>query len=325
MNDIEDTQYEAGPPARPSIAILLSFLAPGLGVVYVGRLMAGLVINLLFILVVLLFVIAITLFHFFPLYSAAVLAITWLVMCSLSAWTAVELIDDGKARRTHAFQHPLVYALIAIATFAGPLMLTAHFTARHLVTIVSVDDPALVPQADSGDYLLVDRTAYRSQTPQRGDLVTIRHPDDDRLTTLRVVGIPDDEVAMNGFTLAVNEDMAHYAPLTSEAVRHAEVERRDDLDLLVEHNDDRRYVISLARGASHDRPDANARLGEDEYFLLADKRTVVEEDGDPSHSDSRHFAAIDASHVEGRPLYVAWSTSPESGDIRWDRIGLPVR
>ena len=324
MNDDMATSRDATPPKRGAIAIFLSFIAPGLGLVYVGRLMAGLVINLLFVLFVLLFVITSTLFSFFPVYPAVVLGLCWLMMSSLSAWRAVELIGDEDARGGRAFQHPLIYILIVVATFAAPLALTAHFTFRHLVTMVAVDDPGSFPQAQPGDHLIVDRTTYRNRSPQRGELVTLQVPGDDELVTLRVVGLPGEQIAMDGFVLQVDNRPSHYAPLETEAIHSADVDADSPMELWIEHNDDQRYVISSMAGVPTEGLGARKKLGDDEYFLLSDNRSSIDSTDNRTHVDSRHFGAVDAQYIEGRPLYVGWSTSPDADDIRWERIGLPV-
>lgn len=324
MNHQQATSDGATSTPRGSVATLLSFIAPGLGLVYTGRLMAGLVINLLVVLFVLLFVIVATLFQFFPIYAAFVLGAAGLLSCALSAWRSVELIRSGEARRGRSFQHPLIYVLVAIATFVAPLAMTAHFTERHLMTMTPVDDLAMVPQLERGDHLIVDRTVYRDRAPQRGDVVTIRIPDTDELTTLRVVGLPDEQVTMDGFVLRVGDDSAHYTPLEPEAVNTAVLGDRDPGEMWVEHLGDQRHVITSFAGAAPEGQNARYQLGDDEYFLLADNRQSTDDDGESTHVDSRHFGAVDAGHIEGRPLYVGWSTSSNAGEVRWERLGLPI-
>ena len=324
MNDQQATSDQAAPSARGIVAAVLSFVTPGLGLVYVGRLMAGLVVNLLFVLFVLLFVIATTLLQFFPLYPAMILILVWLIMCALAAWRCIEVIDDGEVRRGRSFQHPLIYALVAVVTFAAPLAMTAHFTDRHLITVVSVDDPAMIPQAQPGDRLIVDRTVYRDRAPRRGDVVTVRVPGSDNLVTLRVAGLPTEQVATNGFILQIDNQLAQYSPLDSAAVNTAVLYEDASRELWVEHIDDQRYVITNLVGIPLDPLNSYHQLGDDEYFLLADNRSNVDDGGDATHVDSRDFGAVDAGHIEGRPLYVGWSTTQNAGEVRWERIGLPI-
>lgn len=312
---------------RPLAAALLSFLAPGLGLIYAGRPVGGLIVHAFAILVVLLFIIAAGVFEFFPVFPAFVLATAWLVLCSLTAWHCIDILRVDETRRPRSYDHPLMYALIALMTFVGPLAVTGHFAFRHLVAVVSVDHPTMYPQIHAGDRLWIDRQVYRAQAPRRGDLVAVRLSDSEELAVLRVVAVPSDHVKVHGFTVVVNDELAHYSPLQSHAIASATVSEPSGIEFWVEENHDRQYVISFAPGTSNDDVPRQLQLDSSQFFVLADNRAVLDDDLQEasSLSDSRHFGAIDASQIEGRPTYVAWSTSEDSGSTRWERIGLPLR
>jgi signal peptidase I len=323
----DDTMTNDGErSARRLPAVLLSFAAPGLGLFYVGRPVAGLVVHALCVLVALLFLIAATIFDFFPVFPALVIATGGLVLCSLTAWHCLEIIDEDSPTRQRAYHHPLMYALVALMTFLGPLAVTANFAWRNLVTVVPVEQPTMYPQVHDGDRLLIDRRIYRNDAPQRGDLVALRLPETEELAILRVVALPGDQVSVHGFTVVVNDQVAHYSPLESKAMASADAPDSADLELWVEQNHDRRYVISLVPGASPPILERDIALDDNQYFVLADNRAMQtgELQGHPPLSDSRYFGAIDGSRIVGRPTYVAWSASPDDKSTRWDRIGLPV-
>ncbi len=314
-----------GGPSAPT-AVILSFLAPGLGLVYVGRLLAGLVVNLLFVLIALLFVISTALLEFFPLYPGLVLLGTWVAFCALSGWRAVEYIGDDEVSDGRAFQHPLIYALIALLTFLAPLAMTTHFTARHLLTVVAIDDDAMVPQTWPGDRVLIDRTGYANTTPRPGDPVAITHPHTGELAILRVVGTPSDVIEIHGYTVTINGTPLYSAPANDEITSAPTVDSDDTSEVWVEHNHDRQYLVSIRRGtAFYDEP-VELTLSEHQYFLLADNRSLPEGDGaSPHHADSRIFGAIGLDQIAGRPTYVAWSNSSDSGKAQLGRVGLPTR
>ncbi len=321
MNENQSSPQTKNQRRRTVTAIASSMAAPGLPLIYTGRLLAGLVINLTFVLVVLVFVIATTLLQFFPLFPGLVLVVTWLVLCGLSASKAVELITRSKARHHLGYQHPLLYALIALLTFLAPLAITSHFTARHLLTIVPVEHPTMLPQTQPGDHLLIDRTIYESTPPSRGDLVAVRIPGTDELAVLRVIGVPSDDIDMQGYTLSVNEQLFDYTPWDPQATFIDE----HHTELWIEHNHDQRYLISIIPGTRVDNAISNLELRQDQYFVLADNRSAFATGEESSlRSDSRNFGAISADDIEGRPMYVAWSTSPDTGAPRWERIGLPT-
>lgn len=294
----------------PLAAFLLTLFAPGLALVYTGRLLAGLIVNILFVLVVLLFVIVASVFQFFPLYPAVVLVGTWMVFCALSGWRAIEMIDDGDARRGRGYQHPLLYALIALVTFLAPLAATAHFTVQHLITVVPVEHDAMAPQHVSGDWLVVDRTAFQNEPPTRGDVVVARLPQTGERTVSRVVATPSDHVQMQGYHLLVNDELIEHSRFDGNAPDTVD----DDSELWVEHNHDRHYVISVTTGSLVDISLQGMNLGDDQYFLLSDNRSFID-DNHYRPLDSRGFGAVTADNIEGRPLYIGWSPD-------FDRIGL---
>lgn len=315
----------SSPERHPVVAVVYSFLAPGLGLIYVGRLLLGLFVNLLFVLLALCFFIALSIWKFFPLFPAIVLASAWLVLCALSAWRSLEIIARQEVGPPQGYHHPLFYALIAIVTFAAPMAVAVDFAQRHLFSLAPVESMGLYPHAHPGDHLFIDRTVYRSTPPKRGDLVALRLPETGELAIRRVVAVPQDEVSMHGYTLVINDQIIDYTPLEPEWITHGELDPDADPSVWVEHNHDRRYVISMTPGTVMNSAIAGLKLDEGSYFVLADNRSpAAPEQTTIQDADSRIFGPISRDHIEGRPLYIAWSNNPETGSTRWSRIGLPT-
>jgi signal peptidase I len=89
----------------------------------------------------------------------------------------------AKARRALE-RYPLVAAEVALVCLA--LLLRRHF----LLTIVLGE--SMLPTIKPGQVLLVDKRAYDSAQPHRGDIVVARYGQD--LIVKRVVGLPGEEV-----------------------------------------------------------------------------------------------------------------------------------
>jgi signal peptidase I len=324
----EDADSPAPAPSRhhssPVVAVLYTLLSPGLGLIYVGRLLAGLCVNLLFVLATLLFVVFANVIKFFPVYPALVLVAAWVVLCALAAWRSVEIIAQEKPHTPKPYQHPLMYALLAVLTFAAPLAVTAQFTANHLFGVAVVDSLVMYPQARPGDRLLIDKTVYRADEPARGDLVAVRIPSTGELAILRVIGVPSDQIQMHGHTLIINDSPVEFAPLNPEWISLGELDDDLGLQVLVEHNHDRRYVVAMSSRGSGGATVTGLELGKDTYFVLADNRSALADEQGEGQTDSRTFGPISRDHIEGRPLYIAWSYHPDTGSPRWNRIGLPT-
>jgi signal peptidase I len=63
---------------------------------------------------------------------------------------------------------------------------------------------SMTPTLRAGDQVLVDKRAYRSVLPRRGDLVVFREPRTRAVTLKRAVGLPGDMVAIEDGVLVVN-------------------------------------------------------------------------------------------------------------------------
>ena len=62
-------------------------------------------------------------------------------------------------------------------------------------------------------------------------------------------------------------------------------------------------------------------------FLLGDNRSQVPVHRTPGTKmrDAREFDSQRLELLRGKPLFVLWSSDPDSGAIRWDRIGRRVQ
>jgi signal peptidase I len=64
------------------------------------------------------------------------------------------------------------------------------------------------PTLQDGEFILVNRLAYRLGTPSRGDIVVFRFPLDPSQDLIkRVIGLPGDHVAIRGGSLYLNEQI----------------------------------------------------------------------------------------------------------------------
>jgi signal peptidase I len=99
------------------------------------------------------------------------------------------------AKARQAFRHRWL-AAAGVALISVLLVLHARFR----LTIVVGD--SMLPTLKSGDVLLLDRRAYQSSEPQRGDIVVARYAA--KLIVKRIVGLPGEELEVKTGTLYVN-------------------------------------------------------------------------------------------------------------------------
>ncbi len=313
-------------PRKRWLAVLLTYLCPGLGYVYVGQLVKGLTLNLLFLLALEVFVIAFSVLKFFPILPFLVLVAGWLIFATLLAVDVRKQADEaGDDYVLKGYNHWTIYLVAYLVSFLVPVVLTLNFTTHRLWRLQTVHSSAMYPTIQSGDTVLTDLNAFHKDAPVRGEIVATTDPDGGSMEFLRIVGVHNDIVRMEGNTLYVNDEQVGRAPLKDDEITHAELDKDNGLLAWVEFNQGQRYVISVSPRVFSELTMPPTRLESDEYFLLADNRSQVPVHGEHTKiRDSRNFGKVKGDDLVGIPRYIFWSTAPD-GSIRWDRIGLRVR
>lgn len=103
-------------------------------------------------------------------------------------------------------------ALLSIALFLGINALSAR---------VRVDGFSMRPTLEDGQYVLVNKIAYRSSVPDFGDIVVFHFPiDPDQDFIKRVIGRPGDTVVVENGWVTVN-DMVLDEPYIAAAPRYS--------------------------------------------------------------------------------------------------------
>ncbi|MGH2942748.1 MAG: signal peptidase I [Solirubrobacteraceae bacterium] len=90
---------------------------------------------------------------------------------------------------------PVVLTVVLLAVVAR-----AFFVEPFRIVSVS-----MAPTLGDGDQVLVDKRAYRTALPRRGDLVVFRAPRTGDVMLKRAIGLPGDTVAIEDGILVVNE------------------------------------------------------------------------------------------------------------------------
>ena len=99
-----------------------------------------------------------------------------------------------------------------------------------------VEGNSMAPSFLPGQYLLIDRTAYRLRPPRRGDVVTVQHPGlDEKALLKRVVALPGERVTLWRGKVLIN----------GQPIEGPRLEEEETLG-------------------------TEWRLGDDEYFVLGD-------------------------------------------------------
>lgn len=323
-----DTEYLGEVrPRRLSIALALNALWPGVGYVYCGRVSVGGAMAF-FAMTAGVCVLAFGwLANAFVLKPVGVLVVLWAwLQVGMALELSAVLQREGPRYVLRRCNHPVVYVCVLLVT-ALPFGLGLLTFAETTAGLVEIHDMSMFPRLAPGDVLVVDKGAYRSRLPRRGELVVVQSSHEPA-RVLRVVGLPGEEVAVIGSEVYVNGE-----PLLTEQAGTvvfsgtltgtlsgtltgsdgdtplvATVERSRDGGV--------RYPTFVAAGGGSNERFGPLALGRRELFCLGDRRDLA--------ADSRELGAIQLGDVVGRPRRIVWSRAG-NGTVRWDRLGLDAR
>ena len=163
--------------------------------------------------------------------------------------------------------------LVRPAAEIATLLIMLYVVLTFAVDALAIRDDGMRPNLAAGQQVLVNRLAYRLTPPQRGDVVAVRDPNNNgQLIARRVVGLPGEQLEVIGNQVLVNGQTLIEGYLDPTSLQ----------TLLGDRQITRRQF----------------QLGESDYFLMSDKRTVG--------IDSRDWGAIQPDRIAGRLGIVFW-------------------
>ena len=194
-----------------------------------------------------------------------------------------------------------------------------------------VPSGSMAPSIYIGDRIVVYKLAYdlrvpftltriaRLAEPARGDVVTFKSPEDERLLVKRIVGVPGDVVALRANALSVNGIAARYEPLPAEAVSEVPAASRARHRILKESvlGSERRIMLKQpipGRGAGTFGP---VEVPAEHFLVLGDNRDLSR--------DSRVIGFVARERILGRAESVAFSLDYDNYfQPRLDRFFTPL-
>lgn len=174
-----------------------------------------------------------------------------------------KLLDTRKRKHRRLLREIALY--VALFTFCIYILPT------YLIQKTFVDGPSMENSLYNGDTLLVDKVTYHFTSPKRFDVIVFypQNNHDSEYYVKRIIGLPGETVQIVGSTIYINNE-----PLEEFYGKDA---------------------ISYAGLASDP-----IVLGEEEYFVLGDNRTVS--------LDSRYVEVgkVTKESIAGRPIFRIW-------------------
>jgi signal peptidase I len=286
---------------EPWLAAVLSLFAPGLGHLYTGRLVPGLVLFLLSLLFVPLVVLA-------ALVDRSTVVLVVLIAAGVAlpgVYLYAVLGAYRSARRQREdyqpreYNRPSLYALFILVGSAYAV--GGAWYVPHVFEAFYIPTESMAPNILDGDHILVNKLAYQRRIPQRGDVIVFRVPRKPGLTWIkRVIGLPGDTVEVRA-----NEVLVNGRKLERDRVPAGAVPVPLQGEVFEESNAGRRYRILVGKEESADQ--AKTTVPEGTCYVLGDHRD--------RSSDSREFGPVPLASILGSVPYIYYPAAT------WERFG----
>jgi len=275
---------------KPIIAALLSSVTPGLGQVYNGQMIKGIIFFLATFLLIILLSFTGLQFHFYGLMTIIMITLLFWLFIVLEAWFAAAKI---KEIRLKSYNKWYIYLLIVLLTF-GIDFISTDFLVKDILGIrgYRIQSGSMQPTLRQGDYVMVNIKHHGSKKLQRRDLVVYKFPEDPTKEFLgRVIGLEGEKLEIRNKWVYVNN-----SPLQEDYKTH----------------EDSRIF------AEKDFPDSNSiRDNYGPVIVPWDSCFVMGDNRDRSY-DSRYWGFLPLKNITGKASYLYLST-----DIA--RIGRSMR
>lgn len=192
-----------------------------------------------------------------------------------------------------------------------------------------VPSGSMRPTILEGDRIYVNKLAYglrvpfttswiaRWDTPHRGDIVTLKSPDDGVRLVKRVIGLPGDRISMHGNHLMINGVKSGYKITDDGQTCRLPNGRVVNVLIAQETLADqtgavRTHALTLTPGAISRSTWDDKVVPKGQYFVMGDNRDMSR--------DSRFIGCVPEDSIYGRAGYVALSLDPANNYFpRWDR------
>jgi signal peptidase I len=296
-------------PARsPLIAVILSLAATGLGQIYCGRIVRGLVMFL----GSLLFVPAIVVAALLPPATVVLVGLILALLTVLGVYVFAVVDAFRLARRgrdlfqSMDYNHPLVYALFILVGLTYPAG-ALYFIRSSVFEAFAIPSASEVPTLLPGDRFLVNKTTYQRRFVRRGDEVVFRVSSEPGLNWVRrVIALPGDTVEVKDNEVFVNGRQLPREPAPRASL--GAVAQVVKGELFEETNAGRRYRILFATDTKPLPDYPKAKVPDGMCFVLGDNRS--------NSRDSRTIGFVALGDVLGDVQYRYWPAAT------WTRFGV---
>lgn len=302
---------------KPSTALGLSLIMPGLGHIYCGKIVKGIILAFLSSILIPVFFGALSVSQS----SIRMAVIIASLLLSIIIWL-VAIIDSWYTARHTSESYVLkdynrwyVYVILILMSTGNSAQLSFNIKATLVEAFRGVgiaNYPTIVPN----DRFLANKIAYKNNDPKRGDLVVFINPENRRWNWIkRVIAVAGDTIEIKDNQLHINDQQLERQKLPQSVLDNIRIKPQGRLlggDVFYEINGGAKYKIFIDK-SSDDQASNNfpkITVPANHCFVLGDNR---------NHSrDSRQVGPIPLSTVKGRADYLY---CPAKDWSRFGKIG----
>ncbi len=296
----------------PWVALALSFLAPGVGHIYCGRIAKGLFLYSARFLLPLLCIIAAFaqpsngVLLGLILLPAAVTVIIY-IYSPIDACAISKRV--GPDYQMKEYNRASLYWLLIAMQLAYPVALTWGIR-EYVYEAFLIPERSMSPNLLSGDRILVNKRPLRDGLPERGDLVVFRAPPSKmgQIWIKRVIGVAGDEIVIKGREINVNGKQLERERVPTEG--GAQLRDQVTGDVHYESLAGHRYRVLFGDDSSDSgsQDEINVTVPDRSIFVMGDNRD--------RSKDSRHIGPIHVGEVVGYLDYIFLPAET------WSRFGV---
>jgi signal peptidase I len=284
---------------KPLIALVLSLIQPGLGHIYCGRIVKGLI--LAFITSIFIPVIFVALMSQSPVRtivigaSLCVFLVIYLIAIIDSWYVAMHTRPDYELKEYNRWY---VYVIFVLMSTTGSTQIAMNVRS-NLLEAFRVPATSMFPTIEFNDRFLTNKITYKNADPQRGDVIVFISPENRRQNLVkRVVAVAGDTVEIKDNQLYVNGEKLERKSVGRTS--YCDSNGKAEGELFTEKNGQTEYKIFIADINSNE-PRQSADFTEtivpkNHCFVLGDNRNY-------SH-DSRHYGLVPLATIKGKAEYL---------------------
>lgn len=285
-------------PRKWWLAGVLSYLVPGLGQVYNGEAVKGLLFYcLLSLWGSIVFVFGVNMikreyspFHVFLLFVILAISLSAILLIIIDAIRSAR--KQGTSYSLKSYNKWVIY-LAAILLSQGVDYSVRTSIREILIKPYRIPTVSMAPTLLTGDFLLSNKIYYCSKEPKRGEIIVLKYPQAEEIITIkRIIGLPGDTLQIRNKEVFINGNRLN--------------------EPYVVHNDSRIFP----KGSDPRDNFGSFIVPPNHYFVMGDNRD--------NSLDSRYWGTIERTKIEGKPNFIYWSWQKKIPFVRFLRIGKKV-